>query len=264
MTRRRPPTEALAAAALALAAAFPAPAQTMLDQEQRLLEIHALLLDLPATAAPGSYARGQLGVGLEAITVPNIDGTTGTKRQITASDRTRVFPRPRLAYGLPAPEGFRAFVGLSYIPPLEVRQVSVDALAAEAGLAWAPGPLRLGLRLHGVRAVAQSPVTDPMLRDTLRANLAGADLAGGVLVSFDGWSVTPYGGAGLTRLWGRFRVTSDEALLTSYATVLALQAGARVLVGERWEGVVELGWFPGRLMHPNVRLAYLFDLGPRP
>ena len=111
-------TKAAWLAALMACAAGPLAAQTMLDQQQRLIDIHGLLLDLPPVDAPAALRPGQLSVGIEAIGVPSIDGTTGNKRQITASDQTPVFPRPRLALGLPVPGGFRAFVGVSYVPPI--------------------------------------------------------------------------------------------------------------------------------------------------
>ena len=248
---------------LLLLAAGAAGAQTMLDQEQRLIEIHALLLDLPAVESPGALRPGQLSAGLEAITVPLIDGTTGGKRQITASDQTRVFPRPRLAYGLPLPEGYRAFVGAAYIPPVVVRNISTNYLAGEAGAAFVPGPLRLGLRAYLLHAVAQSPVTDPSTRDTLRTTSYGADLSGAYVFQMEAFSLTPYAGVGLTHLSGNFKVSSDEEVLTSAATVAALHSGLRLLWGARWEGVAELDYYPGRLMHPNFRLAYLFDAGPK-
>ena len=119
---------------LALAASA-ARAQTMLDQEQRLIEIHSLLIALQPGNAPGAYRSGELSLGLEIIVIPPIDGTTGGKRQITASDQTPVFPRPRLAIGLPAPEDFRAFIGLAYIPPIKINEVSSHQGALEAGLA---------------------------------------------------------------------------------------------------------------------------------
>jgi hypothetical protein len=139
------PARALAALA-ALAAAAPAAAQTMLDQEERLIQIHSLLLDLPPAQAPGALLEGQLGVGLELVGIPYIDGTTGGKVQITASDRARIFPRPRLSLGLPAPDGFRAFVGLAYIPPIPINGVAVHYGALEGGMAWTPGPFALGER----------------------------------------------------------------------------------------------------------------------
>ena len=250
-------------APLILLTAFGAGAQTMLDQEQRLIDIHSLLLDLPAVEAPGALRAGRLGVGVEAITVPGIDGTTGGKRQITASDQTRVFPRPRLAYGLPAPDGIRAFVGASYIPPLQVRRISTHYIAGEAGIAWLPDPLRLGLRAYLFHSVSQSPVTEPDTRDTLRSTGYGAGLSGAYPFPLGAVDLAPYGGVGLTHVSGNFKVTSDAAVLTSGATVLALQAGLRLGFGDRWEGVAELGYYPGRLMHPNFRIAYLFDAGPK-
>ena len=48
----------LAGLLLALAA-LPARAQTMLDQELRLIEVHSLLAALPPLAPPGAYAAGQ-------------------------------------------------------------------------------------------------------------------------------------------------------------------------------------------------------------
>src|SRR5205085_11600297 len=128
--------------ALIAFAAGAARAQTLADQEQRLIDIHALLMDLAPADAPGAYRPGQLSVGVEIIGVPPIDGSTGVlgtagfKRQITASDKSAAFPRPRLALGLPAPEGFRAFAGLAYIPPVEFKSVSVHYLAGEGGIAW--------------------------------------------------------------------------------------------------------------------------------
>jgi hypothetical protein len=248
----------LACLAVALAAAPATRAQTMLDQEQRLIDIHSLLLDLPPLQAPGALEPRRLDVSLEAVTIPTIDGTTGTKRQITASDRTPVFPRPRAALGLPAPRGLRAFVGLSYIPPVAVRQVSTNAVAAEAGVAWVPGLLRLGLRAHAVYATSRSPVTDPATRDVLETRAWGAELSAGARLAFARVSVEPYAGAGVVALRGRFRVTSDAAVLRSAFAGPALHAGVRVLVRSRWELVTEVDGYPRRLVHTDLRLGYVF------
>ena len=245
---------------LAALASGAAGAQTMLDQEQRLIEIHSLLLDLPAAGAPGAPRSGELSVGLEVITVPPIDGTTGNKKQLTASDRTPVAPRPRVALGLPVPEPLRAFVGLAYVPPLVLGSVSLHLLGAEAGIAWAPGALRLGVRGHLLAAESLSPVTDPKLRDRLRTIVFGAEAAGGYELGFGALSATPYGGIGFSRLSGTFHVTSDAVELTSQYTSLVLHAGARLLWNQRWEGVVELVAYPGRMVHPNLRLSYLFGV----
>jgi hypothetical protein len=246
----------LVAALLALAAP-PARAQTMLDQEQRLIELHSLLAALSPLAPPGALAPWQASAGLELVTIPRIDGTTGGKVQITASDRTRVFPRLRLATGLPAPQGFRAFAGLGYIPPVTVNGVSSHLGALEAGLAWTPGPLAVGLRGHLLYANSMSPVTDPSTRDTLRSAEAGADLSAGWTVGL-GWAeLTPYLGAGLTRVDGRFTVRSDGAVLTSRTTDPGLAAGVRLLTTRHLEGVLELTAFPGRLIHPSLRIGWV-------
>ncbi len=247
--------------ALLLAAAGSAEAQTMLDQEQRLIDIHSLLLDLPPVEAPGAYSVGQVSLGLELITIPPIDGTTGSKKQITASDRTPLFPRPRLAIGLPAPEGFRAFAGISYIPPISIRDVSSHYGAAEAGIAYAPGAFRVGLRGHLLYAESKSPVTEPQTRDTLKTFEFGADVSAGYNIDIGPGRLTPYAGVGVIRLSGNFRVTSDGVVLTSQYTGSALQVGLRLLVKDHWEAIGELDAFPGRLIHPSFRVAYVLDWG---
>ncbi len=243
---------------VACAAATVARAQTMLDQEERLIDIHALLLDLPPMQAPGALPPRTLDVSLEGVGIPHIDGTTGTREQITASDRTRIFPRPRVALGLPAPRGFRAFVGLSYIPPVPIRDVSTNAVAAEAGLALVREVLRVGVRGHAVYATARSPVTDPATRDVLETRAWGAELSAGARFALAWASVEPYAGAGVVALRGRFRVTSDGNVLRSAFAGPALHAGVRVLVRSRWELVTEVDGYPRRLVHTDVRLGYVF------
>ena len=180
--------------------------------------------------------------------------------QLTASDRTNVFPRPRLALGLPAPEGFRAFAGASYVPPIPIRGVSTNEIALEAGLAWVPDPFRAGLRVHALYAYSSAPVTDPETRDTLETREWGADLSAGwsLGVGGAGLEVQPYAGAGLVGLQGRFRVTSDGNVLESSYTGPSLLAGVRLVLAGRWEGVAEVDGYPGRLVHPNFRIGYLF------
>jgi hypothetical protein len=249
---------ALAAALATCAAPLPALAQTILDQEQRLIELHALLLDLPPLQSPAALVAWDTGVSLELVGIPPIDGTTGSKTQLTASDHTRLFPRPRLQVGLPAPEGCRAFAGLSWIPPIELRDVSTDALAAEAGFGVAPGALRAGVRVHGVLARARAPVTDPATRDVLDAAILGAELAAGAHLAWAALALEPYAGAGVVALHGRFTVTSDGTVLESSHTGAALHAGARLLWRSRWEGVAEVDGYPQRLVHVNFRVGYVF------
>jgi hypothetical protein len=249
---------------LALAALLSAGAargQTMLDQEQRLIEVHSLLLALPALQAPGGLASGEATVGLELVAIPLIDGTTGGKRQITASDRTRAFPRPRLALGLAGPAGTRATLGLAYVPPVEVNGVASHQGALEAGLARALGPVWLGLRGQLVYGRSRSPVTDPATRDTLTTWIAGADLSVGWPLDAFGLRVAPYATVGVARVSGDFRVTSDGYLLRSRTTNLSLGAGLRVALPGRLDAAAELVAWPGRLVHPSFRLAWAPDLG---
>jgi hypothetical protein len=247
--------------ALLLAAAGRARALDAVGREERLVDIHAALLDLSPVEAPGALAAGQLDLGLELVTIPFIDGDTGAKREITASDHARVFPRPRLALGLPAPSGFRAFVGAAYIPPVELRQIRVDLWAGEAGIAWAPGPLRVGLRGHLVHVEARSPVSDPALRDRLRAEEQGLDLSAGYALRLGRLDLTPYAGLGRVWLRGDFRSSFDGGTVHSVYAGPALSLGARVVHGDRWEAVAEWTGYPGRLVDARFRIGYLFDLG---
>jgi len=249
---------ALACAALA-AAPVRAGAQTMLDQELRLVELHSLLVALPALAPPGAWRGGQASLGLELVTIPEIDGTTGGKVQITASDRTRLYPRPRLSIGLPAPEGFRAFAGLSYIPPIEIRDVSTHYVAAEAGLGLAVGVLRLGARGHALYARSRSPVTDPATKDELETTGWGADLSVGARFVRGSLALEPYAGGGVVSVHGRFTVTSDDNVLESDHTGAALHAGVRMVFRSRVEAVAEVAGYPERLVHANVRVGWLFE-----
>jgi hypothetical protein len=52
-------------------------------------------------------------------------------------------------------------------------------------------------------------------------------------------------------------VTSDGVVLRSEDTSAALHAGLRFLFRDRLEAVAELGAYPGRLVHTNVRVGYL-------
>ena len=241
--------------ALALAAG-PARAQTMLDQEERLIEVHSLLLSLPALQAPGALDAGEAALGIELVSIPVIDGTTGGKRQITASDRTRVFPRPRLALGLPGPAGTRLALGAAYVPPVAVRGVTSHHGALEVGISRAFGPVWLGLRAQGVYGRSRSPVTDPATRDTLTTWIGGAELAAGWPLTLLGHGLTPYASLGVVRVAGDFEVTSDGYRLRRRATDLSLGAGLRVALPGWLDVAAELSAFPGRLVHPSFRLAW--------
>lgn len=246
-----------ALALLLLALAGAARAQTMLDQEQRLIEIHSLLVALPALEAPGALAPLQGRLGVEVITIPVIDGTTGGKTQLTASNFARAFPRLRAAVGLPLGGAWRAFAGLGYVPPVEVNRVSSHMLGLEAGAAWTNGPFAAGLRLHGEWADSRSPVTDPATRDELVTRIGGADLSAAWRVELGGVALTPYAGIGAARVDGTFTVTSDGYRLTSKDTDLMLSAGVRLLAFEQVEVVAELIAWPGVLIHPGFSVAWV-------
>jgi len=239
-------------------------AQTMLDQEQRLIEIHSLLVALPALEAPGALAPWQARFGLEIITIPEIDGTTGGKVQLTASDFASAFPRLRAGVGLPLSGDWRAWTGLGCIPPVEVNQVSSHMLGLEAGAAWTHGPFATGLRLHGEWADSKSPVTDPATRDQLTTWIGGADLSAAWRFELGPVGLTPYASVGVARVDGTFTVTSDGHQLTSTTTDLALSAGLRLLALGQLEVVAELIAWPGVLIHPGFSISWAPSFGRTP
>jgi hypothetical protein len=242
-------------------AALPARGQDVYSREQRLVDIHALLLDLPPLNAPGAYAPGYLDLGLEVAAIPPISGDVGPLREITASDQARLFPRLRLALGLPAPAGFRIFVGGGYIPPVEINRITVNSLGGEAGIAYVNGALRIGLRGHGVLAHALSPVSAPNVRDRLKVADGGWDVSAGYELHLGKLSLTPYAGAGQVWSKGDFRSSVDGGTIHSTHAGATFQAGARALLFDHWEAVLEYSVYPGRVWSPRLRLGYVVHLG---
>jgi hypothetical protein len=241
---------------LALTASAAA-AQTIVEQEQRLIQIHSLLVALPASTAPDGYEPGQISLGAELIVIPTIDGQVGSKTQITASDRTRIFPRPRVALGLPAPEDFRAWIGLAYLPPFKINEVSSHEVALEATYAWVPkGPLSVGLRGFALFGESKSPVTEPGTRDTLDSFDAGGDLSIGYRFDFEPLTATPFAGAGLTYVAGNFRVFNDNELLTSNTVNAMINAGLRLHAAMGFDAVAQVVAYPGALVHPVFAVAW--------
>jgi hypothetical protein len=246
------------AIAVALAASA-AGAQTTLDQEQRLIQIHSLLVALPPQTAPDAYAPGQLSLGVELIVIPSISGQIGGRNppEITASDRTPLFPRPRIALGLPAPENFRAYVGATYLPPFQINSASSHQFGLEAGYAWVPEtPLSVGLRAFALFAESKSPVTDANTRDTLDSFDAGAELSIGYRFDLGSLTATPFAGFGATFADGNFRVFTDRELLTSNTFNPSIDGGVRVHLAAGFDALGEVVAFPGVLVHPVFAVAW--------
>jgi hypothetical protein len=154
-------------------------------------------------------------------------------------------------------------VGIAYIPPIRLGDVSSHLGALEAELAYAPGPLAVGVRGQVLAARSKSPVTDINTRDTLDTVEVGANVSAGYRLDFGPGSVTPYAGVGLTRVAGDFKVFSDGYTLSSRTTNPGFSAGVRLLASQRIEAVAELVVFPGRLVHPSFRIAWVPDLWQR-
>ena len=55
-------------------------------------------------------------------------------------------------------------------------------------------------------------------------------------------------------------VVSEDGPVTVFREGAAVNAGVRLLVRGHWEAVAELDAYPGRLVHPLVRIGYVLDL----
>jgi len=239
--------------------ALPGAAQTTLDQEQRLIQIHSLLVALPPLTSPEGYEPWQVSLGAELIVIPSISGQIGGRvpPEITASDRTPVFPRPRLAIGLPAPQDFRAYVGATYLPPFQINSASSHQIGLEGAYAWVPEtPLSAGLRAFALFAESKSPVTDANTRDTLDSFDAGAELSVGYRFDLGSFTATPFAGFGATFASGHFRVFTDHDLLTSNTFNPSVDGGVRVHLRPGFDALAEVVAFPGVLVHPVFALAW--------
>ena len=247
------------AAALTLLFAGAAGAQTMLDQEQRLIELHCLLLELQPVGPPGLRPL-ETSIAIEAIGIPTIDGTTGSKKQITASDRTNVFPRPRVTMGLPAPDGFQAWAGLAYIPPIAIKDVSSHFLGGDLGLAKVfDFPLLTGLRAHLQYAHSKAPVTDPNTRDELNALEYGVDLSAAYRFDLGKVKLSPFAALSISGLQGDFTVTSDAAQLSSHTVNPGITGGVTLLAGPGVQAMAQVLVYPGRMVHPTFSVAWNHD-----
>jgi hypothetical protein len=150
-------------------------------------------------------------------------------------------------------------MGVAYIPPIQLNGVSSHFAALEAEMAYAPGPLAVGIRGHVLAARSKGPVTDPVIRDTLDNFEFGANAAAGYHFDFAPGSVTPYASVGVIRTVGIFHVTTDGYELTSRTVNPVLGAGVRLLARQGVELVGELTVFPGRLVHPSFLVAWMPD-----
>jgi len=143
------------------------PGADMLDQEERLIEIHSLLIALQPGNAPGAYRAGELSLGLELISSRH----RRHHRREAADHRLRSNPclsPPAAGDRAPRAEDFRAFVGLAYIPPIKFNEVSSQSGGPGSGTRLGPrGPALRGIRGYVVVARSQSPVTEATTRDRL-------------------------------------------------------------------------------------------------
>jgi hypothetical protein len=90
----------------------------------------------------------------------------------------------------------------------------------------------------------------------LVSRIGGVDLQGGWRLDLGPVGLTPYAGVGAAHVDGTFTVTSDQYVLTSRTTNLALSAGLRLVAFGQLEAVAELVAWPGVIVHPAFALAW--------
>ena len=146
-----------------------------------------------------------------------------------------LFPRPRLAVGLPG----GLVVEASYLPPVDVAdaQANLGSLALSRARTLdrfaGGGSIDMLLRVHGTVGRVRGAITcsrrnlqlerpaDPCFgslpsRDTYRPNMVGGEIAVAVAPSSARWRW--YGGAGASRLTPRFQVGFQSGLGTRDST----------------------------------------------
>ncbi len=243
------------------------------DNEAKLLAFFATPLAFSPGGMPERMRAGAVHVALDVSYVPS------PSRDIIQPERcyglpkeentelSPVFPRPRLALGLPGGLSLEA----SYIPPVRVADaephlfsMALASVRRLRGDALAPGGLDLMLRVHGTAGQVEGAITCPEDRlqqrslgeacfgeapsnDTYRPNMFGAEAA----LARQGERLGVYGGLGVTRLVPRFQVGFqqgdgffDDTRIAVDLTRAALFAGASWAVAPRAAIALELYGVP--------------------
>ncbi len=213
--------------ALGLVVGLPAAAAAQGDcfpgknsNEAKTLAIFSVPLAFSPAGAPDLFPG--LRVGLEAASLPNIEGATATPticrpgKGPENTDLLFALPRPRITAPLPLGLALQA----SWVPPVRVRGVKANLFGLSVGKSFGhfEGTV-IALRVHATFGSVRAPITcaddalaDPASEcfggqrsdDQLRPNILGADAT-------IGWSVAqgrfrPYAGTGYNRLRPRFQV----------------------------------------------------------
>lgn len=229
---------------------------------------------------PPDVRKGQVGVGLEATYLPEIDAETRTpticrpgKGPENVGQLSAIL-RPRATVGLPG--GF--ILEGSWIPPIRVNGVKSNllGLALERSLQILSRRATLTLRAHGTVGVIHAPVTceeaalqDPtsecfqgtLSDDAYHPNIFGTE--GAFSWQFHGGRVRPYVGGGVNVLHPRFQVNftnqfgvTDNRKVEVDLTRGALFGGATWSWGSRSALSAEIYGSPGDDVTGRIFFSY--------
>ena len=203
------------------------------SNEAKLLAYYAAPIVFAPQGAPGGVRRG-VTLGGELTYIPRPDPSlqrTGRcfMPKEESTQLSSVFPRPRLAIGLP----FGVVIEASYLPPLKVAGAQANLFSGAISLSrplialGAGGtPILYALRAHVTRGWVRGAITcassalqttdagapcygTSPSRDTFHPNMWGID--GSIGRAFAGGKVDLYGGGGANWLAPRFRVGFTSA-----------------------------------------------------
>ncbi|HEX2780617.1 MAG TPA: hypothetical protein VHM30_14025 [Gemmatimonadaceae bacterium] len=197
------------------------------SNEAKLLAYYAAPIVFAPQGAPGTVRPWSVALGGELTYIPRPDAELQhTGRCFTPKDETTqlspVFPRPRVAIGLP----FGVVVEASYLPPIKVAGAEANLFSGAISysrpiVAGSASPIVASVRAHVTRgwvrgaitcaksALQSTDSTRPCYgtspsRDTFHPDMAGVE--GSIGRAFAGGRVDLYGGGGMNWLAPRFQV----------------------------------------------------------
>jgi hypothetical protein len=240
------------------------------DNEARLLAFYSAPIAFSAGGMAQPLAPGAIRLSFEATYVPSPSTSIQQPEACYGLEKTEntelspVFPRPRLAIGLP----WRFVLEASYLPPITVADATPNlgslALSHFIPLRVRPGAARIDLllRAHGTFGKVRGPITcpDDALQqadfalacygaepsdDTFEPNMFGGE--GAVRLTSDASRLGGIVGVGVNRLMPRFKVdfdyldgVRDRTPIEIDLTRFAAFAGASYRVASRVELAAEV------------------------
>jgi hypothetical protein len=242
----------------------------------------------PISFSPGGFverlSKGSIQLSVEATYVPSPSASVRQpeecygQRKDENTDLSPVFPRPRLAIGLPASLVFE----VSYLPPITVADATPNllsvSLARVQDVNEGPRPLTLALRVHGTVGRVRGPITCPSdvlqqrsasvacygreeSEDTFRPNMFGGEVA--LATRSANGRMSAYAGAGATRIVPRFKVGFeqidnylDETRIRIDRTIIPVFAGGSYRLAGRAAVGVEVYAVAGDMVTGRLTARY--------